>query len=206
MFVSSAQSFDGATPEFKAVILAGPGSDLYPLTERENTPKALLPIANKPMIWYTLQWLEQGGVLDVEIVTVRESEPEISNYIRGVYEGMANITVRELNEAGTADALRQVASQIKTDVIVVPCDLIIDVPAAHFLDLFRLRRPSVATMFYEAMKSEGGGGTSKPSMDMSCIGIDQPSSRLVMLKPLDKNSEELSLRMSLIRKFPSMAL
>ncbi|ORX72179.1 nucleotide-diphospho-sugar transferase [Linderina pennispora] len=207
MFGNTAQGFDVATPEFKAIILAGPGNDLYPLTERENTPKALLPIANKPMIWYVLQWLEQGGVLDIEIVTVRESEPDISDYIRGVYEGMAKITVRVLSDAaGTADALRQVAPQIKTDVIVVPCDLIIDVPAAHFLDMYRLRRPSVASMFFETMRPKGGGGTSKAAVQLPLIGIDQPTSRLVMLRPLDKDDDEVELRMSLVRKFPSLAM
>ncbi|KAJ1946529.1 Translation initiation factor eIF-2B subunit gamma [Linderina macrospora] len=207
MFASSTNAYDAATPEFKAIILAGPGNDLYPLTERENTPKALLPIANKPMIWYVLQWLEQGGLLDIEIVTVRESEPDISDYIRGVYEGMAKITVRVLADAaGTADALRQVAPQIKTDVIVVPCDLIIDVPAAHFLDMYRLRRPSVASMFFETMRSKGGGGTSKAAVQLPLIGVDQPTSRLVMLRPLDKDEDEVEMRMSLVRKFPSLAM
>jgi len=43
----------------QAVILAaGSGSRIRALTE--DTPKALLPIANMPMIWYPLQLLEKA--------------------------------------------------------------------------------------------------------------------------------------------------
>ncbi|KAJ2052287.1 Translation initiation factor eIF-2B subunit gamma, partial [Coemansia sp. S2] len=206
MFGSAAQSYDDQAPEFKAIVLTMSDSDMYPLTEPENMPKALLPIANKPMLWYVLQWLEQGGILDIKIVTTHEWEVEISNYV-DVYKGIANITVKELGDVTeSADALRLLAPQIKSDVIVVPCDLIVDVPAAHFLDMFRLRRPAISTLFYEQMKSEGGGGSSKARLDLPCVGIDQPSSRLVLVQDIEKKQAVTSLPMSLIRRFPSMVL
>ncbi|KAJ1939889.1 Translation initiation factor eIF-2B subunit gamma [Kickxella alabastrina] len=205
MFGATSQPYDAREPEFKAVVLTMSDNDMYPLTERNNMTKALLPIANKPMLWYILQWLEQGGILDIKIVTTRESEADISNYIE-VYKGMSNITVKGLSEvSGSADALRQLAPQIKGDVIVVPCDLLIDVPAVHFLDLFRIRRPAMATMFYEVMRSEGGGGSSKARVPLPVVGIDQPTSRLVLLEDVESD-EELQLPMSLIRRFPSMAV
>ena len=43
-----------------AVILAaGRGSRMYPLTE--ECPKCLLPVANRPLIWYPVQLLERSG-------------------------------------------------------------------------------------------------------------------------------------------------
>lgn len=43
-----------------AVILAaGRGSRMYPLTE--ECPKCLLPLANRPLIWYPVQLLERAG-------------------------------------------------------------------------------------------------------------------------------------------------
>ena len=70
------------TREFIAVVLAGFGNEyvsfrhqehwmltsgirLLPLTSDygdEPCPKSLLPIANKPLLDYTLVWLEQSGV------------------------------------------------------------------------------------------------------------------------------------------------
>jgi translation initiation factor eIF-2B subunit gamma len=46
---------------FQAVILCGPGTSLYPFTGAEDLPKALLPIANKPMLHYPLEWCEDAG-------------------------------------------------------------------------------------------------------------------------------------------------
>lgn len=46
--------------ELHPVILAGgTGSRMYPLTE--ECPKALLPVGNKPLIWYPIQLLEKNG-------------------------------------------------------------------------------------------------------------------------------------------------
>ena len=46
--------------EYQAVVLAaGRGSRLTDLTAR--TPKALLPVANKPMVWYPVKTLENAG-------------------------------------------------------------------------------------------------------------------------------------------------
>ncbi|KAJ2552701.1 Translation initiation factor eIF-2B subunit gamma [Coemansia sp. RSA 1933] len=224
MFSATAPSLDSREPEFKAIVLALSDDSMFPLTERQSMPKALLPIANKPMLWYVLQWLEQGGILDIKVVTTREAESDILNYIE-VYKGIANVTVKCMNEAyGTADTLRQLAPQIKSDVIVVPCDLIIDVPTTQFLDMFRMRRPAIAALFFETMKSEGGGGSAKANNMLPVVGIDQPSSRLVFIQDISpdeskvasatmpivqkagKVKEEIAVDMSLVRKFPSIAV
>ncbi|KAJ2358261.1 Translation initiation factor eIF-2B subunit gamma [Coemansia sp. RSA 2618] len=206
MFSVSTQPFESREPELTAVVLALPEDDMELLTEHMDMSHALLPIANRPMIWYTLQWLEQGGILDIRIITTRESEADIVGYVE-VYKGIANITVKALGDvSGTADALRQVAPLIKSNFVVVPCDLVVDVPATHFFDIIRVRHPAVATMFCEAMKSEGGGGSDKPKHLPLCVGIDQPTSRLVLLQEIEKKSEDLALPMPLIRRFPSMAL
>ncbi|KAJ2781544.1 Translation initiation factor eIF-2B subunit gamma [Coemansia javaensis] len=206
MFSVSAPSFDAREPEFRAVVLALPEDGMDLLAERDNTSHALLPIANRPMLWYVLQWLEQGGILDIKIITTRESETDIASYIE-VYRGMASISVKGLADVcGSADALRQVAPLIKSSVVVVPSDLVVDVPATHFFDLIRVKRPAAAAMLCEPMQSEGGGGSARAQHAPLCVGVDQPSSRLVLLQDLDERHEDLVLPMSLVRRFPSMAL
>jgi glucose-1-phosphate thymidylyltransferase len=52
----------------KGVVLAGGlGSRLYPLTKITN--KHLLPVYNKPMIYYPIQTLINAGITDIMIVT-----------------------------------------------------------------------------------------------------------------------------------------
>ena len=48
---------------FQALILCGPGVSLNTFTSNpEEFPKALIPIANRPMIWYPLDWCYRMGI------------------------------------------------------------------------------------------------------------------------------------------------
>ena len=52
----------------KGIVLAGGlGSRLYPLTKVTN--KHLLPVYNRPMIWYPIQTLVDAGIREILIVT-----------------------------------------------------------------------------------------------------------------------------------------
>jgi hypothetical protein len=48
---------------FQALILCGPGVSLNTFTSNpEEYPKALVPIANRPMVWYPLDWCYRLGI------------------------------------------------------------------------------------------------------------------------------------------------
>lgn len=48
---------------FQAIILCGPGVSLNTFTSNpEEFPKALIPIANRPMVWYPLDWCYRMGI------------------------------------------------------------------------------------------------------------------------------------------------
>ena len=48
---------------FQAVILCGPGVSLTTFTANpDEFPKALVPIANRPMVWYPLDWCYRMGI------------------------------------------------------------------------------------------------------------------------------------------------
>lgn len=48
---------------FQALILCGPGASLNTFTSTpDEFPKALIPIANRPMVWYPLEWCYRMGI------------------------------------------------------------------------------------------------------------------------------------------------
>lgn len=91
----------------KGVILAGGlGTRLYPLTHVTN--KHLLPIYDKPMIYYPIQTLVRAGVSEILIVT---SGPHVGHFL-GVLKNGKELGVTHLEYAyqekpngGIADAL-----------------------------------------------------------------------------------------------------
>jgi glucose-1-phosphate thymidylyltransferase len=91
----------------KGVILAGGlGSRLYPLTRVTN--KHLLPIYDRPMIYYPLQTLIQAGIDDIMLVTGGSSAGDFLRLLgNGSELGLShlNYTYQE-GEGGIADALR----------------------------------------------------------------------------------------------------
>ncbi len=90
----------------KGVVLAGgTGSRLYPLTKITN--KHLLPIYNKPMIYYPIETLVDAGITDILIVTGGRNSGDFLRLLgNGKEFGLKhlNYTYQE-GEGGIADAL-----------------------------------------------------------------------------------------------------
>lgn len=52
-----------ASPGLQALILCGPGSSFPTFTANpDENPKALLPIANRPMVWYPIDFCYRTGI------------------------------------------------------------------------------------------------------------------------------------------------
>lgn len=104
----------------KGVILAGGlGTRLYPLTKITN--KHLLPIYNKPMIYYPIQTLLNAGIRDILIVTGGNNAGDFLKLIGNGNEfGLkhVNYTYQE-GEGGIAHALDLAEFFADKDKIVV---------------------------------------------------------------------------------------
>jgi len=90
----------------KGIVLAGgTGSRLHPLTKITN--KHLLPIFDKPMIYYPIQTLVDAGIQDIMVVTGGKNSGDFLRLLaNGKFFGLKHIayTYQE-GEGGIADAL-----------------------------------------------------------------------------------------------------
>ncbi|MCG3149456.1 MAG: Glucose-1-phosphate thymidylyltransferase [Verrucomicrobiae bacterium] len=94
-------------PMMKGVILAGGlGTRLYPLTKITN--KHLLPVFDRPMIFYPIQTLAGAGILDLLIVTGGNNAADFQRLLgNGKSFGLRRLTFAyQRGEGGIADALR----------------------------------------------------------------------------------------------------
>ncbi|ORX56896.1 nucleotide-diphospho-sugar transferase [Hesseltinella vesiculosa] len=190
--------------EFQAVILAGYGSSnkLYPISEDENLPKALLPVGNRPMIAYTLDWLEMAGIFDAIVViqSTGNAQQKLSGYITRNYTGNVHCNVVGVAEdCGTAEALRAIKDKIAHDFIVVPCDLITELDPRNLLDQHRLRDTTLTALFYAP------GESAKDDEALPFVGID-PTRQALVYKSEPMEDDDISIRMSLLTKFPRVRL
>ena len=91
----------------KGVVLAGGlGTRLYPLTKITN--KHLLPVYNKPMIYYPVQCLVNAGITDILIVTGGNSAGDFLQLLgNGADFGLKRLNYAyQQGEGGIADALK----------------------------------------------------------------------------------------------------
>src|SRR3954463_7350567 len=123
----------------KGIVLAGgSGSRLFPLTKITN--KHLLPIYDRPMIYYPIQTLVDAGIEDIMIVTGgRNSGDFLRLLANGKQFGLKHIhyTYQE-GEGGIADALSLAEHFADGEkVCVVLGDNIIEGSIAAAADRFR---------------------------------------------------------------------
>ena len=104
----------------KAVILSGsPGTHRFPLANAH--PKLFLPLANRPMVAYTLEALGQCGIRDIAIVGSAQQHFE-RHVIEGLGDPASETKVSYFEEAeplGTAGALGGLRAVLGTSDFLV---------------------------------------------------------------------------------------
>uniref|UniRef100_A0A8D3D4U5 Translation initiation factor eIF2B subunit gamma n=1 Tax=Scophthalmus maximus TaxID=52904 RepID=A0A8D3D4U5_SCOMX len=197
--------------ELQAVLMAaGGGSRMTDLTF--NNPKPMLPVGNKPLVWYPLNLLERVGFEEVIVITTKEVNKMMSTdpKIKDVKIKLDVVCIQEDGDMGTADALRHIHQKIKSDILVVSCDLITDVALHEVVDLFRAHNATVAMLMSKAHEFTeivpGQKGKKKTAEQRDFVGVDQSSKRLLFMANEADLEDGLSIRKSIMRKHPRMHL
>lgn len=123
----------------KGVVLAGGlGTRLFPLTSVTN--KHLLPVWNKPMIYYPILTLVEAGITDIMLVTGGNNSGDFLRLFgNGKEFGLKRIEYTyQKGEGGIADALRLAEDFADGgSLIVVLGDNIVEKSIKRFVERFR---------------------------------------------------------------------
>ncbi|GJJ06382.1 hypothetical protein Clacol_000573 [Clathrus columnatus] len=208
------------TPEFQAVILAGYGNSLTPLTNDHKetaSPKALLPIGNKPMITFPLTWLEDAGVTNVLLICPYSHRAAIAHHIHsGISSSFSTLridiqTYEDDNPpVGTCAVLRRFSSRIQSDFVILPCDFI---PPPNLLLSTVLNRYRanidqllISTLFFQVPNDDEEKNCEDPQI-LPLVAYDEHSKTLLHVDyNTDMEADELTLHMRLLWKYPKVRI
>jgi glucose-1-phosphate thymidylyltransferase len=143
----------------KGVILAGGlGTRLHPLTKITN--KHLLPIFDKPMIFYPIQTLVDAGVRDLLVVTGGNNAGDFLRLLgNGKAFGLPHINyTHQEGEGGIADALRLAEHFAEGEKIVVMLgDNIVEKDIRHGVAAFKKQKRGARVYLKEVPHPEAYG-------------------------------------------------
>ncbi len=194
----------------KGVILAGgTGSRLYPLTKVTN--KHLLPVYDKPMIYYPLKTLIDAGIKDILIVSGKEHAGGFLKLLGSGEEFNVRLTYEIQDKAGGIAQALSLAEKFadKEKIIVVLGDNIIEDSIKNYAEQFE-KDDSAFIFLKEVDKPERFGVADlkekkvvsieekpkKPKSNFAVTGIYMYSSEVFQiiktLKPSGRNELEIT--------------
>ena len=140
----------------KGVVLAGgSGSRLYPLTRITN--KHLLPIYDKPMIFYPIETLVRAGIHDIMVVTGGNNAGDFLRLLgNGTDFGLKHINYAYQDRAGgIAEALALTADFVGSDRCVLALgDNIVEDDISPFVDNFARQKAGARILLKEIPERE----------------------------------------------------
>jgi len=159
----------------KGIILAGgTGSRLYPLTKVTN--KHLLPVYNKPMIYYPLFTLKEAGITNVLIVSGKGHAGDFLELLgSGARLGM-RISYEVQEEAGgIAQALSLCEDFANNEkIVVILGDNIFENSIADAVNEFKVQ-PRGAQVFLKEVKNPESYGVAELDGDIIKTIIEKPT-------------------------------
>ncbi|TAQ84106.1 hypothetical protein B7494_g7566 [Chlorociboria aeruginascens] len=141
-------------PGFQAIILCGPGSSFPTFTANpDENPKALIPIANRPMVWYPIDFCYRMGITNIALIAPPSSSSAITTalntnpHLTGLpLPKPYLLSPKDLDQnTGTAQIFRlpEVRAIVKGDFMVLPCDLVCEIGGEALLESWMIKEANL---------------------------------------------------------------
>ncbi|XP_043643025.1 translation initiation factor eIF-2B subunit gamma [Drosophila teissieri] len=189
--------------EFQAVVFAaGRGTRLPEVLG--DAPKCLLPVGPYPLIWYPLNLLQQHNFSEVIVVVLEQEKLEIQSALENtpLKLRLDYATIPSDGDFGTADSLRYIYDKIKSDFLVVSCDLVSNVSLYPLINKFREHDAALAMLLFPSgfesdVVMPGPKSKHKPERDL--IGIHAATQRLAFVSAASDCEETLNIQRHLLK-------
>ena len=158
----------------KGVILAGGlGSRLLPLTKVTN--KHLLPVWNKPMIYYPIETLRTMGITEILIVTGGDSSGDFLKLLGSGNEfGVKLYYAYQEGEGGIADALKLAEGFVDSKFITILGDNILRGSLLSFASNFKCQ-PSGAKILLKEVNDPSRFGVANVAGGVVTEIVEKPA-------------------------------
>lgn len=202
--------------DFQVVVLAGGFSkSLVPLVSKD-VPKALLPVANRPVLSYVLEHFEENNLKDFIVVVEGESAALlVGGWISNAYVDRLHVEVAAVPEdVGTAGALRAIDHHLTAkDILVVSGDLISDIPPGAVAAAHRRHDAAVTAMLCSTpisgpseSGSSGGKDKAKKPARHNIIGLDPTKQFLLHVAAGAEVEKDIRVQKSILRAVGQMEI
>ncbi|CAF1139408.1 unnamed protein product [Adineta steineri] len=212
--------------EFTIILYAGGNNRL---TTDLSLPKSLLPIGNRPLIWYTLQVIQSHSSLassPLIILTSGQYRQALDDYLSTLNITYEIVIHRQHHdstsggedqqqtpdELGTLDVLRLCYSRIRTESIcLLTCDLFGKVNLTPLINMFRVRDGSLCMLLLKTTTTSSTTGKdslvqpgqkAKFTAEPEYYTIDQSSNTITSIRLKADLDEYLPLRQNILAKYP----
>lgn len=223
----------------QAFIFCGKGSELLPFSLAEiedgasGMPKALLPIGNRPMIEYVLDWCDQADFREINVVASAEDIELIGKKLQkfmSLRDQQFELLSKSLSASTHAHHLqkpkpinfvsskasstgeclqRELLDKIAGDFVLLPCDFVTDIPPQILIDQYRNRDSgNIALSFYYKNNVENTDKKQVGKQAFTVYSENEGSDLqpvLLDVYPTEdvKRSKYLQIRTHLLWKYPN---
>jgi len=121
------------------ILAAGKGTRLYPLTE--TMPKPMVPVAGKPVLEHTLNWLHRHGITRVAINLHHQGDVIREYFGDGAWLGMSLCYSEEAELLGTAGGVKRIEDFFEDPCVIVYGDVLTDLDLGALAVFHHARGP-----------------------------------------------------------------